>query len=493
MRTGYSVLLCVVAIGLAIVSRTVCAQGLVEEMKLEAAGAAADASYLLDGKAQPSIPIGWAVMSPMIVVIGDDQYAPIFAPCDPANPGLYCVEILRNGATFSERLDMGHAFVPAGFQAGLAYHPPLLFTDGTKLLIAYWVRAKDERSIVQLLSLDPKAPDPAPWTLLSTFENPGDELLSYLGGAMGPAGEIVIAGYGTGGPSRSHRLEITKILPPYTGRWMPKQLIAEYPSPAYAPEYPHVAIRDDGSISILTVLANYTPCPENQVTYSVYKNVIAFEGRYAGSFVAKWSDATADTVADPANHGDSCLFGAERYPLAHFWDKQSHAIYSIVRTADLDGVDAGNKVESNARFSRTFKLYRDGVLIVPDLAAYFSQYFIDPQHPCYRPQSACHIHAMTMTRLDSGEFVILANARDDDPATTYSKIGVIWSKDLHAFSEPAYLPTPYGPGYSIFVAQPDKNGMHSMRKLQFFNAGNTYNQAQINYNQRLTVRRYSLE
>ncbi|MCC8962099.1 hypothetical protein H8A95_07160 [Bradyrhizobium sp. Pear76] len=493
MKAGYSILLCAIAIGLAVVSYTACAQGLVEEMKLEAAGATADASYLLDGKAQPSIPIGWAVMSPMIAVIDDDQYAPIFAPCNPAEPLLYCVEILKNGTTFSEPLDMGHAFVPAGFQAELAYHPPLLFTDGTRLLVAYWVRAKDHRSILQLLSLDPKASGIAPWALLSTFENRGDELLSYLGGAMGPDGEIVISAYGTGGPSRSHRLEITKILPPYTGPWMPKQLIAEYPSPAYAPEYPHVAIRDDGSISILTVLANYTPCPETQVTYSVYKNVIAFDGRYGGSLAAKWSDATADTVTDPANHGDSCLFGADRYPLAHFWDKQSHAIYSIVRSADLDAVDATNKVASNARFSRTFKLYRDGSLIVPDLAIYFSHYFTDPLHPCYRHESACHIHAMTMTRLDNGEFVIFANARDDDAATTYSKIGVIWSKDLQTFSEPVYLPTSYGPGYSIFVAQPDKNGMHSARKLQFFNAGNTYNPAQLNYNQRLTLWRYSLD
>ncbi|WP_050629481.1 hypothetical protein [Bradyrhizobium viridifuturi] len=493
MRAGYRLLIGIVAVGLAIVSTNVRAQGLVKEMQWQVAGAAADSSYVRDGKAQPSIPIGWAVMSPMIVVIDGDQYSPIFAPCDPANPGLYCVEILRNGTTFSESLDMGHAFAPAGFQADLAYHPPLLFTDGTRLLVAYWARAKDHRSIIQLLSLDPKSPGPAPWTLLSTFENRGDELLSYLGGAMGPTGEIVIAGYGTGGPARSHRLEIIKILPPYTGPWMPKQLIAEYPSPAYAPEYPHVAIRDDGSISILTVLANYTPCPENQVTYSVYKNVIAFEGRYGGSFAARWSDATADTVSDPANHGDSCLFGADRYPLAHFWDKQSQAVYSIVRSADLDGVDATNKVESNTRFSRTFKLYRDDSLIVPDLAAYFPQYFTDPQHPCYRPQSACHIHAMTMTRLDNGEFVIFANARDDDPATSYSKIGVIWSKDLQTFSEPVYLQTPFGPGYGISVAQPDKNGMHSVPKLQFFNAGNTYNPAQLNYNQRLTSWRYSLE
>ncbi|MGY4254671.1 hypothetical protein ACVI1L_001739 [Bradyrhizobium sp. USDA 4516] len=493
MRAGYLLLLCVISIGLAVVSRTVCAEGFVEEMKLEAAGAAANTSYLLDGKPQPSIPIGWAVMSPMIVVIGDDQYAPIFAPCDPANPGLYCVEILRNGERFAQPLDMGHAFAPDGFQAELAYHPPLLFTDGTRLLVAYWVRAKDHRSIIQLLSLDPKASAPAPWTLLSRLENPGDELLSYLGGAMGPTGEIVIAGYGTGGPARSHRLELTRIVPPYTGPWMPKQLIAEYPSPAYAPEYPHVAIRDDGSISILTVLANYTPCPENQVTYSVYKNVIAFEGRYGEPFVARWSDATADTVADPANHGDSCLYGADRYPLAHFWDKQSHAIYSIVRSANLDGVDATNRVGSNARFSRTFKLYRDGTLVVPDLAPYFAQYFVDPEHPCYRPESACHIHAMTMTRLDNGEFVIFANARDDDAALTYSKIGVIWSKDLQTFCEPVYLSTSYGPGYSIFVAQPDKNGMHSVRKLEFLNAGNTYNPVQLNYNQRMTFWRYSLE
>ena len=66
------------------------------------------------------------------------------------------------------------------------------------------------------------------------------------------------------------------------------------------------------------MLANYTPCSESELTYSVYKNVIAFEGQYAGSFVARWSDATPDTVTDPANHGDSCLFGADRYPLAHF-------------------------------------------------------------------------------------------------------------------------------------------------------------------------------
>jgi hypothetical protein len=486
-------LVCAIAMEFAIVSPSARAQSLIQEMAVQATSATADLSYLVNGKPEPSIPIGWAVMSPMIVTIGDDQYAPVFAPCDTTDPRLYCVEILKNGARFAEPLDMGRAFVPTGFLADIAYHPPLLFTDGSRLLAAYWARAQDKRSIIQLLALDTKASGRASWALLSTFANPGDELLSYLGGAMGPSGEIIIAGYGTGGSSRSHRLEIMKILPPYTDGWMPKQLIAEYPSPAYAPEYPHVAISNDGSISILTVLANFTPCSETQMTYSVYKNVIAFEGRYGEPFAARWSNATADTVADLENHGDSCLFGADRYPLVHFWDKQSGAIYSIIRSADLDELDTKHKVESNARFVRTFKLYRDGSVIISDLGAYFSQYFADPQHPCYRPKSACHIHGMAMTRLDNGEFVIFANARDDDSAMTYSKIGIMWSKDLQTFSQPVYLSTSYGPGYSIFVAQPDKNGMRSVPKLQFLNAGNTYNSAQLNYNQRVTFWRYSLE
>src|SRR5439155_26435548 len=192
--------------------------------------------------------------------------------------------------------------------------------------------------------------------------------LSYLGGAMGPSGEIVIAGYGTAGPSGTHRLELMKILPPYTGGWMPKQVIAEYSSLAHAPEYPHVAIRGDGTISILAVLANATPCLKNGATYSAYKNVVNYLGKFGEPFVTAWSDATPDTVRDPTNRGDNCLFNAERFPLDHFWDAQSNATYSIVRNGELDELDTNQELTSNANFIRTFKLYRDDIVIVPDLA-----------------------------------------------------------------------------------------------------------------------------
>jgi hypothetical protein len=469
------------------------AQTLVQEMTVQAADASAELSYVIHGKPKPSLPIGWAVMSPMIVTIGDDQYAPYFVPCDRTNQQLYCVDIMKNGVVISERLAMGQTLMPAQLVGELAYHPPLLFTDGQRLFVVYWVRAQNGRSIIQLLSLDPNASYPAPWTLLSTFENPHDELLSYLGGAMGPSGEIVIAGYGTAGPLKTHRLELMKIVPPYTGGWMPKQVIAEYPSPAYAPEYPHVTIRGDATISILAVLANYTPCMETGATYSAYKNVVNYVGQFGKTFVPMWSDATLDTVADPANHGDNCLFNAERYPLDHFWDEHSNSTYSIVRSGVLDAPDTNEKLASNARFIRTFKLYRDGLVIVPDLAAHFSKYFSNPQHPCSRPNSSCHVDSMSMTRLDNGYFVFFANNRGSDPRIEFSDIGVMWSMDLQSFSEPVHLSTSYGAGYGIKVAQPNRNGMRSVPKLHFFNTGNTYNAAELNHNHRFTYWRYALQ
>jgi hypothetical protein len=131
---------------------------------------------------------------------------------------------------------------------------------------------------------------------------------------------------------------------------------------------------------------------------------------------------------------------------------QSSATYSIVRSGELEAPDTSQKLASNGRFIRTFKLYRDNVVIMPDLAAQF-RYFSNPQRPCYRPESSCHVDSMSMTRLDNGYFVFLTNHRGDDPRIEFPSIGITWSMDLQSFSTPVYLSTSYGSGYSIKVAQ----------------------------------------
>src|SRR5262249_30617229 len=146
------------------------ARPLVREMIATIAGERANGSYAVDGKPGPSIPIGWAVMSPMVVTIGDHQFAPTFVPCESAAELLYCVQFVKDGTPISERLAMGKTLMPAGMVGELAYHPPLLFLAGEKLLAVYWVRARNQRSIIQLLALDLNAPAPVPWIQLSTFE-----------------------------------------------------------------------------------------------------------------------------------------------------------------------------------------------------------------------------------------------------------------------------------------------------------------------------------
>lgn len=451
-----------------------------------------------------SIPVGWGYMDPMVVTIPSGpnagQYALVFYSCTNSNgvpKSFYCVYLTKNGVVASDAMIMGQTALPNGLAGAEAYQPPMLFFNSSTstIYLAFWVFTTDGRSLVQLFSFAPPGPH---WTAVSSYVGDVGNIFNYLGGAMDPkTGDIVIAGYGKRPNART--LELTKVTAAsgYT-TWAPSQIVTSYPdSPAYwNPVYPHVAIRSDGiapstggTISILAVLSNGAPCvdpgkPDDGLIPTTYKDVVNYEGKFGGAIAGTWSDAAPD--AGPDGHGDSCYWASERFPLAHFSDGSS--IYSIERATDLTNYDPNNKAGSNAmsNWNRRFKLYKDGTVIVADLGTLFTSYFT----------YSSNIDAMSMTKLDNGNFVIFANNRG--PAgfglpMTYPNFGVTWSKDLSTFAPAQYIATLFGPGTSVKVTQPNSNGMTSVPFLDLFVSGNQYNARNVNDDHQFRYWRYTLQ
>ncbi|HEV7689426.1 MAG TPA: hypothetical protein VGO52_01315 [Hyphomonadaceae bacterium] len=460
-------------------------------------------SYAGSTQLAPSIPVGWGYMDPMVAMIGSDQYAPLFHNCNVENEALvdemnhvddrpyrYCIYLVKNGDVVSNLVDMatfGLGTEPSPPNRRHAYQPPMLFAHDGKIFMAYWVYTPGTGSVIQLLKFDPA--NPPGWTVVSTY-NSGSAGLNYLGGAMSAGGDIVIAGYSQ--TSGLQTLLAVKTSPPYT-TWQTPQIVTQYTTVAHTPLYPHVAIKDDDKISILAVLHNGTSCGSN--VWTAYKNVVVYEGYYGSPINALWSDASGDVVIDPNYAGDNCYYNAQRFPLDHFYDPASDAVYSIVRSQELTaGYDLSDSVQdkmaANAPYTRTFKLYKDGALIHGNLASLFSSYFADTN------QGGTAIDSMSMTRLSNGEFVIFANSRgpgaSGGSAWTWQNIGVTWSSDLSTFATPQYLTTSFGAGHAVKVAQPAKNGSGTISTLDFFTSGNLYNPSDIYHSHQYTYRHYTL-
>lgn len=437
-------------------------------------------------------PVGWGYMDPMVVLMGQDEYAPLFFACPDSastvDPNRACLYLTKNGVIVSDLLAM--AAPPGGGAATQAYQPPMLFARPStgSILAAFWSYTAAGAPLLQLYSITPAA-NPH-WTLMATLTGATGTNFNYLGGAMGPSGEIVVAGYGSGAPG-TERLAITKIVPPYT-TWQPLQTVAQYSSVAFQPLYPHVAIKADGKVSILATLNNGEKCSENPPAdppYTAYKNIVHFLGDYGSPFTLTWSEAAGDVLTDPAGKGDNCYYNDTRFPLDHFYDADTGDFYSIILASDVTTRDPANKKASNANYTRKIYLYKNAARINNDLGALFSGYFGNSKN----------IDAMSMTKLDNGQFVLFANSRGPGQppgaGTTwpYTSIGVTWSTNLTTFATPQYIATQFGAGHSIKVAQPDKNGASSVPDLVFFNSGDLYNPLNRNDDHQYVMRRYTLQ
>lgn len=145
--------------------------------------------------------------------------------------------------------------------------------------------------------------------------------------------------------------------------------------------------------------------------------------------------------------------------LSIFIQNASGVTYSIFRVSDLRNYDHSAMTSSNTHFTQRFQLNSSNGLVVPDLGIYF-----------YGFSSSDDIHAMSITQLADGRFVIVANRRDSSQGRL-NDINIITTRDFKSFTPSWIYDTPYGAGHSIKLGQPFKNGSSPITKLHMFHGG----------------------
>jgi hypothetical protein len=425
-------------------------------------------------------PRTWGYMDPMIVVMSEDQYAIASQPCDLAAWQHYCLTITRNGVPYSETLRLSEALLPAGYAGVDSYQPPMLFLGQSEILVAYWVYATNTgdgtaRSFVNLVAVPTGYPagTPAPFTHRTTYTSSGGTF-NYLGGAMGPSGDIVVAGFRTDGPQASMLQLIRFAAPAYAST--EEHVAGFWSSLGFLPLYPHVVIRDSGLINVFAVATTYQVCTSAGYGYGLYKTVFDLEGTFGGTFTNRFQDASSDATAANNFEGDPCDVARGRFPLTSILDRSTDTVYLVYRQQD-----GGPPI-----YDRTFPVVAvpatgPAVTAVADLAPHFGGPFAS-----VGAQSGVStiIDAVSMTKLDNGRFVFFANNRGDWAAGGASlpallDFSVVATRDFATFTEPVLLSPPWGPGHHIHAAQAGKNGMAAMPKLHFFHTGNMYNVAHV--------------
>lgn len=418
------------------------------------------------------VPVGWGYMDPMILTKDGNQYAITMSACDAIDSvtygRTYCLSVIRNGyEVVSQSLSMANTIHGL---ADYAYQTPILFTYGGEIHVAYWAQVGG-KSTINIASASFGASYPWPWQLRGSFSSIEGTSTNYLGGAIGPDGTLVLTSITTEGESR--RLDIFSSAFPYT-QINASGSVATFSSAHWSPLYSHVTVAANGTIEILTTLANGTNCSETGVSYTAYKNVVQYRGTLSGGFIGAWSDGASDVALNPESNGDNCYFNNSRFPLDLFHDQSTATTYSIYKASDLDKLNAQGKFASNGSYKSKIKLVSSkGGLLVDDLGKYFTNF-----------KSSVDIDAVSMTKLSTGEFVFIANNRAATLLNLANHLNIVTTKDFKIFSATWVYSTPFGPGHSVKVAQPYKNGGDLSPHLDFFHGGDLYNPSGvIQYNQ----------
>lgn len=84
-----------------------------------------------------SVPLGWGVMDPSITIDQNGNwYASLYYPCNSSQRQVYCVRILKNGATQSPEYRFDTYVLHGAITH--AYQPPILFYFDNSLMLAHW-------------------------------------------------------------------------------------------------------------------------------------------------------------------------------------------------------------------------------------------------------------------------------------------------------------------------------------------------------------------
>ncbi len=422
-----------------------------------------------DCKSVKSVPAGWGVMSPAVVVSGEDQYSFAMHGCDANRDDrwrIQCVELTKNGRTITETLNFqtlasNNAFPPGTAPQDIkqSYQPPLLFRHRNKLILVHWALMPDRGiNIIFAHSVDLRLPTPLKWKFESRHVYVDHTVFNYLGGAI-KGDQIFIAGWRSGGSPGYNRSELIN-LRFANGMWVftgPKAIAIYDRLPEFMPLYPHVLILDNNEIRVLGSLqdgrekSQFADCVKGQR----YHNIAEWKGRWEQSqpFEAVWSDR---------GKFDPCLVdGNVQVRFAYDFlcvgcgdgNVSNDDIYAIYQKRDLVAL-------GQSKIKLQFPIRKNGVVVQNDLGNAFGN-----------DQLKNRISFMSMTHLSSSQFVFATNIDRD----IYLQV----SSNLTNFLDSPVIKktnlidgTEIGIGNQIKMGQPNKNGSDRLiPKLHMYHSG----------------------
>jgi hypothetical protein len=412
-----------------------------------------------------SIPLSWGVMDPNILVDSEENwYSTLWYPCNDADKKVYCLKIVKNGTLQSSeyRLDTYRG------QGNIiqAYQSPILFqTDPNTVQLAHWAITDQQKNLVIVASISIlQSGFGASWHVNGTLSQPSS--YNYLGGAVGPGRELVIAGW-----SQSEGLLVTRSYPPYNA-W--EQTTTEAMGSRTA-LYSHVAVGSNSRIAVLSVDSQYTtPCSEVNQILTSYKNIHYYESDFANLRTAlKLSDKAPDYI----NYHDynPCAWRNMRYPLDLFYDAQGDRFFLIILKSDLNAPYFN--YASNNGYTQSFHLHSsDNQVDIPDLSIYFKSLGLNGND----------FDGFKITRIRSGEYAIVGSS------ISHQIISTIFTRDFKTFSNPQSLDLTTIPAYLNLdtsqasyirpqVFQPNKNSIITTSPRQVHIWFSPYTYSQPNY------------
>ncbi|MEM9546963.1 MAG: hypothetical protein AAGA77_13365 [Bacteroidota bacterium] len=414
-------------------------------------------------------PAGWGVMSPAVVVEGEDQYAFAMYGCDQTQNDrwrIQCVEIVKNGEPISETLSFRTmtegSLVPAGThrnEINQAYQPPLLFKHRNKLILIHWAYMTARGiNIIYAHSVDLRLQPPLQWKYERSHIYVDNTTFNYLGGAL-KGDDIYIAGWRAGGALNYNRSELINMhFANDTWVFTGPQTIAAYDgNNGFEVLYPHVLVLDNDEIRVLGTFhdsrkeSEFNSCVEGLR----YHNIAEWKGRWRQSqpYQAVWSDR-ADL--DPCSYG-----GNEQLRFVYDYlcvgcgdgNPGNDDIYAVYQHRDVTSF-------CPKTLENRFPIRKNGVVILNDVGEKFTG-----------GASNSQVYFMSMTHLSSGQFVFATTIGNDINLQVSSNLIDFLPKSVvkrTIFNNDVEI----GTGNQIKLGQSNKNGSdRRIDKLHLYHSG----------------------
>ena len=389
------------------------------------------------------VPQGWALHAPQIISTDDVFYVSTTFAC-PEFPTLMCLRLMRNGREQVAAQDLVMGGSPE--TARRSYQPPGIYLAGDQVFAISWFTSAQWVSSIAIDRLDLSSDAPQ-WQRVTEIS----DAPNYLGGTMGPDGTIYFggwSGYGT------NALQLYRLAAPYAEVEGPIDVASYNGANQFQALYPHILVRPDGRLSVLTVLENGQTCEPVGRTITAYKTVVVYEGEWGGDFRQSWSNSPRDVVRNTDNNGDVCRQTDARFPQSYVLSPADGRAYAAISVRDRTEDEGGHPLIRSFEFSQRFEIRADGEVLVRDAAPLFDAVFGNP----------LSIEVVNLAVTPQGDFVIFALNRGSERGAP-RRIGVVTTRDFETFSPARWIDAPDGAGHIVITAQPGRNSTEPFGEL----------------------------